>query len=108
MRMANYGQVHVLTADRMTDRGAHCVPLALRLAREIEAEKGAHPIAASGLSNHSTDLSHALRAVSHGFGIVGKDLAFKRVPPGGGSVPMTMWLDSGKTAEERGTRVIPS
>lgn len=48
-----------------------------------------------------------LEAVSRGLGRIGGQLASSRVPPGGGRVPMTMWLDSAETTDERGTLFVP-
>jgi hypothetical protein len=109
VRMAHYLDIHVLTADRMNPDDKHSVPQALRLIADLKLEQDAHPMIAGGLADNWQDLATAIRAVSHGLGTRGDELAWARLPPGtAGSIPMTMWLDSKRTADERGTDTLPA
>jgi hypothetical protein len=80
---------------------------AQKLIAEVRAAQDSHPLVEAGTYTGPAALLAALEAVSRGLGTIGGKLTWSRVPPGGGQVPMTMWLDTAETIDERGTLFVP-
>lgn len=95
-------RLHVLTADPRLDE-RYRSPLAERLADDLETEQSTHPLVVSGYVRDPQALARMLRVVSAALGGIGRELAWARVRGGGGFVPTSVWLDSGKTPEELGS-----
>lgn len=108
VNMGNFGRVHVLTADRMHPDDHHLTVQAQRLIAEVQAAQDRHPLVEAGVYAGPRALLGVLEAVSRGLGRLGGQLAWSRVPRGGGEVPMTMWLDTAETIDERGTLFVPA
>jgi hypothetical protein len=90
---------HILAADRGADE-RYRSPLAERLASDIAAEGETHPLAKAQLAADPGALNVAVLAVSAAVGREGREMAWKKVPPQGGTVPMEIWLDTGETTGE--------
>lgn len=107
VRQTQYEHVHVLTADARSEERGWVVPLATKLGDEVRVLGDTHHFITSGLWDESAPFVVALDAVSAGLGMLGRDLAYGRIPFGGGAVPSTMWLDTQETMYERGPRTLP-
>lgn len=108
VRQTHYEHVHILTADAHSEDRAWVVPRATRLSDEVRVLGDMHPFITHGLADDWSRLVAALNAVSAGLGMLGRDLAYGRIPVGtAGVVPSTMWLDSQETMYERGPRTLP-
>ncbi|WP_154796191.1 SIR2 family protein [Occultella kanbiaonis] len=107
VNMGTFGRVHVLTADRMHPDDHHVAVQAQKLFAEVETAQDSHPFIEAGMYAEVGALLAVLEAVSRGLGRVGGELAWSRLPRGGGAVPMTMWLDTAETIDERGTLFVP-
>jgi hypothetical protein len=107
VRQTYYEHVHVLTADAHSHDRGWVVPLATKLGDEVRVLGDTHRFITNGLWDESAPFVVALDAVSAGLGTLGRELAYGRLPPGGGVVPSTMWLDTQETMYERGPRTLP-
>jgi hypothetical protein len=85
---------HLYAVDRYFDDERWQVPVAERLARELDAEGVAHPLAQAWTPADPGELSAAIRAVSAAAGRRAADLSWKGIGPGGGTIPSEIWLDS--------------
>lgn len=90
---------HVLAVDDGPDDRYHN-PLAKRLAYDLDVDAANHPLITSNFAPDSRELSIAVSAVSVAIGRVGNELAWNRLPPGGGAVVQEVWLDTNKTPNE--------
>lgn len=106
--MGHFGRVHVLTADRMHPDDHHLTVQAQRLIAEVQAAQDRHPLVEAGMYAGPGALLGVLEAVSRGLGRLGGELAWSRITRGSGEVPMTMWLDTAETIDERGTLFVPA
>ncbi|MEW1974448.1 SIR2 family protein [Microbacterium profundi] len=104
-RLASVGRPHILTADHRGDDRYQSVT-AIRLAHDLSAERTVHPIIASGLLEDVDSALLAVRAVSTKLGMIGYELSWERVRGAAGIVPMQMWIDSGRTPQERTRRTV--
>lgn len=93
------GRPHILSMDLRGD-DHYRSPVAETLASEILGEGEAHPLIRGGFAGDPLALAAAVSAVSVAVGRMGDRLAWGRLPPGGGIVPMEIWLDTGRTPDE--------
>ncbi|TDD68054.1 hypothetical protein E1262_16750 [Jiangella aurantiaca] len=107
VNMGSFGRVHVLTVDRIDPDDHHQSVQAQKLMTEVEAAQDSHPFVEAGMYAGPGALVAVLEAVSHGLGRLGGELAWSRASRRDGDVPMTMWLDTAETIDERGTLFIP-
>ena len=108
VRQTNYEHVHVLTADAYRNDRGWVVPMATKLSDEVRVLGDAHHFITNGIWDDPAPFGVALDAASSGLGMLGRELAYARIPPGtGGVVPSTMWLDTRDTMYERGPRILP-
>ena len=107
IRQTYYEHVHVLTADGHSQDHGWVAPLASKLGDELRVLGDTHDFITKGLWDESAPFVVALDAASAGLGMLGRELAYGRLPPGGGAVPSAMWLDTRETMYERGPRTLP-
>ena len=87
----------ILTED---DRGddKYPSPVATRLLLEVESQGDRHPLIEQGVADEAFRLAAAIKAVNVQAGRKGGEMAWKSHQPDG-SIPMAIWLDSGKPPE---------
>lgn len=93
--LANLAPVHgahLYVVERRLDHWH--VPVAERLAKELDAEGDAHPLAQAWSSSDAKELAGAIRAVSTAAGRSADRLSWIGIGPGGGTIPSEIWLDS--------------
>ncbi|WP_340537880.1 hypothetical protein [Nocardioides sp. GXZ039] len=107
VRQTYYEHVHVLTAAAHSQDRGWVVPLATKLGDDLRSLGDNHDFITRGLWDESAPFVVALDAVSAGLGMLGRELAYGQLPPGGAGMPTTMWLDTRETMYERGPRTLP-
>ncbi|MCQ6271012.1 hypothetical protein M8J71_11010 [Pseudarthrobacter sp. R1] len=93
--LANLAPVHgahLYVVERRLDHWH--IPVAERLAKELDAEGEAHPLAQAWSSHDAKELAAAIRAVSTAAGRSADRLSWKGIGPGGGIIPSEILLDS--------------
>jgi hypothetical protein len=96
------GQAHVLTVNAYD--GGWRSPVAERLVADLSRPGAGHPL--PGFDEGGNDYSNARRdavvvsAVSIALGAAGRALAWRRIEGVAGTIPSSMWLDTGKSFEE--------
>lgn len=96
----------MLTADRMTPDDSHLTVQARKLSAEVEAAQESHMLIEAGMYSDPQALLAVLDAVSRGFGRIGAELAWSGRGRNG-DIPMSMWLDTAESVDDRGTLFIP-
>lgn len=100
-KLACIGSPHILVNDYWGGH-RHQSVTAIRLLHDLEAEGTAHPLVTCGLLSDLDFALTAVEAVSISVGAVGARLSHSKIPHGAaGAIPLQVWVDSGKTPEER-------
>jgi hypothetical protein len=96
--LVHLGPVHLFAATG--PNGGHRIPIAERLAEDLSGESEQHPLVLAGVASNPAALNAALLAVSVQGGRQANQMAWQRLPPGGGIIVDEIWLDTGKTPDE--------
>lgn len=91
-RLAPTHGAHIYVVDHRLNESWRS-PVAERLARELDTEANAHPLARAWISADAEVLSTAVRAVSAAAGQIAVDLSWKGIGSRMGTIPSALWLD---------------